>query len=176
MPNEDQDMTSRHTKEVSDALCYKDIAYLYNSAKMNYNSNVSDGLGDLLVRLFISAKDEKLEMDILELFIGSQFRLTNCGKYFEKLFFITNSRCRRKQIQLELLIDNIYNLINHSTNVLNVDNVKNLKNVSNLISSFKGYFSQLNTLFVNTQEDFKGDVEIGIIKEEEIDLVFTKLF
>jgi len=172
----DKKINEKLLPEVKEALEYKDIAYLYNCTRMKRHSNKTDGLCDLLARQFIAAKNEELETQILELFIGSQFRLTDYERYLEHLFLITNSKCRDKQVKLEALTEDIQSLVNHSTNTLDINDIKSLRHVSNVITQFKDLFTKLHLLFIDEQEDIQTESEIKVLSISKLDFTFTKLF
>lgn len=172
----DQKISGKMLNEVKEALEYKDIAYLYNCTRMKQTSNRADGLCDLLSRQFIVAKDEELETQILELFIGSHFRLTDYGRYLEHLFFITSNKCKDKQGELEVLIEEIQTLVNHSTNTLDICDIKSLRHISNVIGKFKDLFTRLHVLFTESHEEAKAPIEIKVLSASNLDYTFTKLF
>lgn len=166
--------------EVRDSLEYKDIIQLYKNIEQNNES----GLFDLLTRYFIMTRDESLESRILEIFMKAQFKMTDFGRYMESLFFIMNNSCKSKQVQLKLITQDLYDLINHSTNTLNVTDIKNLKQVATTIERFKELFTRLYELFIIGLEESDTDAgkvkrkpkEIAIADENTLDLAFTKLF
>ncbi|MDR3547176.1 MAG: hypothetical protein P4M11_02665 [Candidatus Pacebacteria bacterium] len=166
--------------EVADALEYKDIKYLYESTQLVKTESAGEELFRLITREFICAKDEKLENLILEVLIGSQFKLSEYGRFLENLFFITNDKCKDKQYALGQIIPQLSDLINHSSNSLNVSDIKNLKQVSVTMGRFKVLLTHLYDLFllVPPEPDLstKRHRDIVVANETELDPGFTKLF
>ena len=166
--------------EVADALEYKDIKALYESTQLVKTDSAGEELFRLLTREFICAKDERLENLILEVLISSQFKLSEYVRFLENLFFITNDKCRDKQVVLAQIIPQLSDLINHSTNSLNVSDIKNLKQVSITIGRFKVLLTRLYDLFLlmPPEQDIstKRHRQIAVANETELDPGFTKLF
>ena len=161
-----------------------DIVSFYKNTKRRSDNDSGDGLYELLTREFVVSKDEKLENLVLEVYMKSLFKITDSGRYLENLFFIKNNECKKKQIEMKLLIQELYALINHSTNTLNVSDIKDLKQVSHTMSKFNEAFTRLYDLFILGQDESDTDAgkvktkvrEINVVDECELDPEFTKLF
>jgi hypothetical protein len=170
--------------EVRDSLEYKDIIQLYKNIASLHEQNSENGLFGSLIRQFVVTKNESLESLILEIFMKAQFKMTDFGRYMTNLFFIMSNNSKSKQMQLKIIVQDLYDLINHSTNTLNVTDIKNLKQVSVTIEKFKELFTKLYDLFIIGFDDSDTDAgkvkgktkEIAIADENSLDLIFTKLF
>jgi len=178
--NEIQQQQIEMLYEVQDALEYKDINTMYSKTRGMETLDTDDGLGKLLKKQFINAKDERLQNLILEVWIGSQFKLSEYGRFLENLFFIMNKECKGKQLEFGLIRERLNDLINHSTNSLNVSDIKSLKQVSQTMGKFKESLAKLYHLFFKKSQDpgtvsFK-DKQFKVAEREELDPMFIKLF
>ena len=170
--------------EVDSALKYLDIQQLYKSSIISDYSDeeVKEAFLNLLINVFINAKDERLEAYVLEVLVGSQFKQSEFAASLDKLFLIMNKDCMIKREQLFDLIPKLTDLINHSTNCLNVSDIKNLKQVSTILANLQEVLSQLYMMFRlerhDPEEDEKNQTETGIrvIKSSEVDVLFAQLF
>ena len=133
----------------------------------------------LLIKQFISAKNEGLAERCLEVLIASQFERNEYCRYLENVFFIINDKCITKQATLSKLLPLLADLISHSTNNLNVSDIKNLKLMTKTLEDFTSILSQMYLLFSSNTEEVDTHTpnkETIMIKEKDIDPLFTKLF
>lgn len=170
-------------KEVARALKYKDINQLYEplgalQEKKEKSENKAK-FCKLLIKQFISAKNEGLAERCLEVLIASQFERNEYCRYLENVFFIINDKCITKQATLSKLLPLLADLISHSTNNLNVSDIKNLKLMTKTLEDFTSILSQMYLLFSSNTEEVDTHTpnkETIMIKEKDIDPLFTKLF
>lgn len=168
-------------EEVLRALKYKDINQLYGQPKEAdaEKQESKSELCKLLIKQFITAKNEGLAERCLEVLIASQFQRSEFCRYLENVFFIMNDQCQSKQVSLSKYIPQLAELISHSTNSLNVSDIKNLKLMTFTLDSFFTILSEIYSLFrIDTGTKTVDNVskESMVINDKDIDPLFTKLF